>query len=85
MISRDGTYARYWGNISDIETLLPIDSAAVIIGNRQTYTNKEGCFDLTFPIEEQTEFKRMTVYKKGYALFDDSVVYPGETRIHLTK
>ncbi len=82
-ICRDDTYAKYWGIITDYYTHLPLDSAQIIIEAHQTYSNNEGYFEILFPIMEQTSYKRMTIYKKGYYPFDDSEVYPGESRICL--
>ena len=82
-IMRDDTYARYWGTILDFQTNEPIDSVKVILDNKETYTNKTGYYELEFPINEQTQYKRLTAIKDGYIKYDKNVIYPKECRFHL--
>ena len=82
-IYRDGTYAKYWGTILDFQTNLPIDSVKVVIGNQEIYTNQAGYYELSFPVEEQTKYKRMIAIKEGYKMYDNNVIYPRECRLHL--
>lgn len=84
-IKRDDTYAKYWGTILDETSGFPIDSVKVIIDNRETYTNKDGTFQIKFPIEEQTHFKKMVAYKKGYKPYSNNEIYPRECQFHLKK
>ena len=83
MQSLDGTYAKYWGTILDFQTNLPIDSVKVVIGNQEIYTNQAGYYELSFPVEEQTKYKRMIAIKEGYKMYDNNVIYPRECRLHL--
>lgn len=82
-IYRDDTYAKYWGTILDYQTNTPIDSVKVVIENKETYTNQAGYYELVFPIEEQTKYKRMMAIKDGYRIYDENVIYPRECRFHL--
>lgn len=82
-IYRDYTYAKYWGTILDYQTNLPIDSVKVVVGNKETYTNQAGYYEIIFPIEEQTKYKHMMAIKDGYRMYDENVIYPRECRFHL--
>ena len=82
-ITRDSTYAKYWGVVLDYQTDTPIDSVKVIIDKRETYTNKTGYYEIVFPIEEQTHYKRMMAIKEGYIKYDKNIIYPKECRFHL--
>lgn len=84
-IIRDDTYAKYWGTILDYQTDLPIDSVKVIIDDKETYTNKSGQYEIRFPIEGQTEYKRMMAIKDGYVTYEKNVIYPRECRFHLRR
>ena len=82
-IYRDDTFAKYWGVILDNQTNVPIDSVKVVIGNKETYTNQAGYYELSFPVEEQTRYKHMMAIKDGYRMYDQNVIYPRECRFHL--
>ena len=71
------------GVILEYQTHMPIDSVKVVVDNRETYTNKAGYYQIVFPIEEQTQYKRMMAIKDGYIKYDKNVIYPKECRFHL--
>lgn len=64
-LHRDSTFAVFAGTVKD-DDLEPIDSVKVVVGNRETITDKDGHFYLSFPVDEQTETKHIRLSCKGY-------------------
>ena len=55
------------------------------LDDKETYTNKSGQYEIRFPIEGQTENKRMMAIKDGYVTYEKNVIYPRECRFHLRR
>lgn len=64
-LKRDSTFAIFAGTIVD-DSDVPVQGAHVSIENRETSTNADGHFQITFPVEEQSELKPIKITKPSY-------------------
>jgi hypothetical protein len=58
---------KVFGEVLDFKTGQLLDSVRVSIQDVETYTNKNGWFELKIPIEKQEKFQRVAFDKKGYS------------------
>ena len=61
---RDSTFAIFYGTVID-ENGNVVEGADVRIEDKQTKTNKRGCFRIVFNVEEQSETKPIIITKAG--------------------
>lgn len=64
-LKRDSTFAIFSGTITD-ENEVPIQGARVTIDNKETLSNADGFFLITFSVDEQSEFKPIKITKPNY-------------------
>ncbi len=71
--SRDSTFARFAGKVYDgsADDFLscPVSGAKVTVGGRSAVTDSDGAFRIVFPLEEQSEFKPITIELDGFESF----------------
>lgn len=64
-LHRDSTFAVYAGSVI-YDEWLPVEAARIQIGNKQTYTDKNGFFCIDFPVVEQSKSKTISISKDGF-------------------
>ena len=63
---RDNTFAIYAGVVIN-ENREPLPKVCVTIANKyQFYTNKQGEYKITLPIEQQDVVQEISIFKEGY-------------------
>lgn len=63
---RDNTFAIYAGVVIN-ENRVPLPKVCVTIANKyQVYTNKQGEYKITLPIERQDVVQKISIFKEGY-------------------
>lgn len=64
-LKRDNTYETFAGIITS-EDGIPICGATVSVQNKNTITDSKGYFTISFPLAEQSEYKRVEIVSEGY-------------------
>lgn len=72
---RDSTFAIYSGVVLDINGKT-VEGANVRIGIKETTTNHEGFFRITFDLPEQSYSKTLRIEKKGVGIKEIQEAYP---------
>lgn len=75
MLQRDSTFAVFAGTVID-ENRQIVCSATVTIDNHEETSDNEGHFYFFFPVEKQTETKRIQIKKDGYKDYIRSDEHP---------
>lgn len=65
-LHRDSTFAVFSGQVFSA-SLLPVKGARVTIDDKTVTTNEEGRFCIIFPLQQQSETKRILIEKAGHA------------------
>ncbi|GEM_PF-6977225 len=81
-MQRDSTFAIYYGLVTEINAK-PVSGAYVKIGDKETLTNADGVFRLTFDIAEQSYSKRLYIEKSGVGKKDIAIAYPDSSQFIL--
>lgn len=71
-LSRDDSFEHLAGQVLDFETHQPVVGAVCSVdgGKYSATTDADGRFDLSFPLEDQTECKDVLIECDGYETFD---------------
>lgn len=64
-LKRDSTFAIFSGKVICKEWM-PLENVKINIDNHVTFTNRNGYFRITIPINEQTISKKISVEKEGF-------------------
>lgn len=72
-LHRDSTFSVFAGTIYDGSfndfSNHPVEKAQVTVGSHHAYSDANGQFRIVIPIEEQEEFKPVTIMKSGFRIF----------------
>lgn len=86
-LHRDSTFETFAGAIYDASfdnfSNHPIEGAKVTIGKYVVNSDKNGLFCINIPLEEQEEFKPITITKPGYRSFQREDECPNRNLIYL--
>ena len=63
-LKRDSSFAIYAGTVVDVDGR-PIEQARVQIGDTVAFTDSNGYFKLEFSVDEQSEYKTISIIKAG--------------------
>lgn len=66
-LKRDNSYMTYSGFIID-KNGDPIEDVYITIEDKETYSDENGHFSISFPLSQQTKTKNITLKKKGYTI-----------------
>ena len=64
---RDSTFAIYYGVVTDINRNV-VEGAYVKVGDKETTTNEDGIFRVTFDLSEQSYSKQILIKKEGVGI-----------------
>ncbi len=78
-MQRDSTFAIYYGVVTDINGNV-IEGAYVKVGNKETSTNKDGVFRVTFDLSEQSYSKQVHIRKQGIGVKDIAAECPDSSQ-----
>ena len=67
-MQRDNTFGKLAGKVLDAETLQPLSAVTVTVdaGAYSALTDENGYFEITIPLENQTEYKDISLSCDGY-------------------
>lgn len=67
-LKRDNTFGKLAGKVLDAETLQPLSGVNVMVdgGEYSAYTDENGYFEISVPLENQTEYKDISLTCDGY-------------------
>lgn len=66
-MQRDSTFAIYYGVVTDSNGNV-VEGAYVKVGDKETSTNEDGVFRVTFDLSEQSYSKQILIKKKGVGI-----------------
>jgi len=83
-LHRDFTFSHFSGRVID-EKGFPIVCATVYIDKKLSLTDSSGYFTISFPIEQQTETKRIRIKKDGYFEYSREDEIPDTSLIYILR
>lgn len=78
-MKRDSTFAIYYGIVTDLNGQA-VDGADVKVGYKETKTDNNGVFRVTFDLKEQTYSKHILIKKQGVGTKDIIEGYPDSSQ-----
>ena len=83
-LKRDSTFAIFSGKVICKEWT-PVENVKINIDTHVTFTDSNGCFKITIPINEQTISKKISVEKEGFIHIVKPSEYPSSNIGYILK